>query len=113
MKHVYDDTTKQLMRLIYNVRCESALEEKPGSCPDRKYGRCKLTDKLDGCMVETMVNGMIAAGVEIPVRCGKCDHWTPKDDGRPEYGLCYCFAGKRGIWKRSNGYCDKGTPRKE
>ena len=107
MKRVYDDTTKRLMRLIQNVHCESALEEDPGSCPDRKYGRCKNTDKLDGCTVETMVNGMIAAGVAIPVRCGTCRHWVP-EDSRKDYGVCHCFGNKRGIWRRADGYCDKG-----
>ena len=50
---------------------------------------------------------LIAAGVVIPVPCGKCRHWVPEDN-RKEYGCCRGFGNKKGIWRRADGYCDKG-----
>lgn len=53
------------------------------------------------------VEHLVAAGVAIPVRCGECRHWVP-EDSRKDYGVCHRFGNKRGIWRRADGYCDKG-----
>ena len=57
----------------------------------------------------SLADALIANGVEIPVRCGKCEHWVEDDDGRGQEGICYCHGRKRSVRKRADGYCDRGV----
>lgn len=77
---------------------------------DTVYGNIKLPKPVQ--TARTIVDNLIGGGVVIPVRCGECRHWVP-EDSRKDYGVCHCFGNKRGIWRRVDGYCDKGEPREE
>lgn len=59
------DIKRQLEKLIYQAPCESELEGEPGSCPDRKYGRCKQVERLDGCFIQGIVENLVAHGVTL------------------------------------------------
>ena len=70
------------------------------------------------------LNGILRRGMRIickarqeiarreVVRCGKCRHWVP-EDSRKDYGRCHSFGNKRVIWRRADGFCDRGDPREE
>ena len=62
--------------------------------------------------LKEIADALIAEGVTIPVRCGECKRWVP-EDSRKEYGLCHGFATRRGIWRRADGFCDRGVRKEE
>ena len=56
---------EKLIKLICSVACESDLEGQLGSCPDRKFAKCRKVEQLDHCAVQHIVDHLIENGVTI------------------------------------------------
>lgn len=77
------DTREKLKRLLFDVPCESECEGELGSCPDRKYGKCKRMDRLEYCTVQKIADHLLANGVTV-------QEWIPVSEPPKE-------------WKHKNG----------
>lgn len=95
---------KQLIKAIGTIPCEGPEE----GCPIRKNGNCSQIDRLDYCAVAAMADHLIAEGVVIPVRCGKCQHWIRNIENRKDYGTCFVAGFTHGVEKHENGFCERG-----
>lgn len=56
---------EKLIKLLCSVACESDLEGQRGSCPDRKWGKCRQVEQLDYCAVQQIADHLIDNGVTI------------------------------------------------
>ena len=71
------DTREKLKKLLFDVPCESECEGELGSCPDRKYGKCKRMDRLEYCTVQKIADHLLANGVTV-------QKWIPVSERLPE-----------------------------
>lgn len=58
------DIRKKLIKLISASPCHGSGESL-GSCPDRKYGMCGEIANLSYCVIQNLVNHLIANGVTV------------------------------------------------
>lgn len=56
---------ERLIHLLCNVDCNGA-DRREGGCSFRQDSRCNVIQKLDMCMVETIVDHLLANGVIVP-----------------------------------------------
>lgn len=85
----YDKVKEKLVRVILGqVPCESELEGKPNSCPDRKYGLCKNVERIDICAAKHLADQLIANGIVIEPQTKQGpvygDYIRCKEDDVPE-----------------------------
>lgn len=68
-----------------------------------------LLEQAKYCTIEETADYLIAAGVEIPVRCEKCESYKPGGCIRAGFGWCKMLV----MTVSDNCYCHLGEERKE
>ena len=58
-----ESSKDELIRLIETVACNG--DEDFGSCPDRKYGRCREFAKVSYCAIQKLADHLIANGLVL------------------------------------------------
>ena len=73
------NTREKLIKLIGASSCHGNGESL-GSCPDRKYGMCGEMANLSYCVIQNLVNHLIANGVTV-------QEWIPVTERLPDTEL--------------------------
>ena len=77
-----DNLRDKLERLLSVCPCESDLPEGEG-CPDRRYGNCRLIEKLDYCAITHLARHLIANGVTFAEDINVPAKWIPVTERLP------------------------------
>lgn len=67
---------EKLIELLCHTTCESEVAGEPGSCPDRKFGRCGEVERLDYCAIQNIADHLLSHGVTI-------QNWIPVTERLP------------------------------
>lgn len=80
------DVREKLVELLGSVAC-NGNGESLGSCPDRKYGRCREAANLSYCVIQNTANHLIANGVTFETDNNVGSKWIPVTDRLPDAEL--------------------------
>lgn len=79
-RHQHNGLKGELVRLLGQLPCDGP-DPQLGGCPCRRYGICRLVDKLDYCAVQALADHLIANGAVI-------QRWIPVTERKPDVVAC-------------------------